>query len=248
MKHDQRQDANSGATGPDRFFPATSWTLVRKAARKAQDPNALNEFIQRYYAGVHAFITTIVSDDKLAEELTHEFFERRIIDSQRVLEAANQSKGRFRDLLKTTLRHFVIDRHYRRLKKQRETEIEPDGLPGAWDTLEIDNEFAKAEHALLRGWAESLLLAALAKTKEHCDERGQQQHFEMFKRRYIDDPDHPPSLREVGQPFSLDEKIARGRIMTVAAYFRAAVIELIRNDAGVGRSPGEEIRDLLAAL
>ena len=238
----------SGAPAPDRFFPATSWTLVRKAARKGQDQDALNEFIERYYVAVSAFILTIVGDDKLAEELTHEFFESRIIDSRRVLEAASQEKGRFRDLLKTTLRHFVIDRHYRQLKKQRETEVEPDGLPGAWDTIEINGEFAKAEHALLRGWGETLLLKALARTKEHCDERGQQEHFEMFRRRYIDDPDSPPSFRDVGLPFSLDEKTARGRIMTVATYFRTALVELIRNDAGVARAPGDEIRDLLAAL
>lgn len=244
--HPQR--AIRGTQSPDRFFPATSWTLVRRAAQKGQDPNAVNEFIERYYIGVTAFIATIVQDDTLAEELTHEFFEARIIDSRRMLEAASQEKGRFRDLLKTTLRHFVIDRHFRRLKKQRETEVEPDGLPGAWDTIEINKEFAKAEHALIRGWGETLLLRALARTKERCEERGQQEHFEMFKRRYIDDPDQPPSFHEVGLPFSIDEKIARSRIVTVVTQFRAVLLELIRNDAGVERSPRDEILDLLATL
>jgi hypothetical protein len=249
MKHPPRPDG-SGAfePTPDRFFPLTSWTFVQKAAKGGQDGGALNEFIDRYYAGIRAFIRAIVKDDAIADELTHTFIETRIIDSSRLLSAANQQRGRFRDLLKTALRHFVIDVHYRPRERERHSEVRPDGMPGSWDALDIESAFASADRALLRSWGESLLVKAIASTKQRCAEKGQHEHFEMFKRRYLDDPDNPPSFRDVGQPYHLDEKSARSRIVPVVAQFRAVLVELIKSDPDEAVVPEEAIQELLAVL
>jgi DNA-directed RNA polymerase specialized sigma24 family protein len=246
MKRASFDGKPSSAPASDRFFPQTSLTLVGAAARR--EARALNEFIERYYSGVRTFIATIVKDSELAEELTHEFFEARIIDSSRVLDSANPDRGRFRDLLKAALRHFVIDRHYRPQEKRLRSELRPDAQPGMWDAVALETNFEEADHALFRGWGESLIKQALIRTQERCEKRRQHVHFEMFKRRFVDDPDCPPSFREIGSSFSLDEKTARSRIMTVVGHFRTELLELLRTEGGIAGRPEDELRELLALL
>jgi RNA polymerase sigma-70 factor (ECF subfamily) len=64
----------------------------------------------RYYQPIFRYLRAMVRDDDTAEELTHEFAVRFLRGDFR---RADPSRGRFRDLLKRSLRHLVID-HWRR--------------------------------------------------------------------------------------------------------------------------------------
>ena len=70
----------------------------------------------------------------------------------------------------------------------------------------------------------------------------------MFTRRYIADPDAPPSWREVGEPFGLDEKTARSRTETAARQFRSLLRQLIASDIGAGEDIDQELQAVLAVV
>jgi hypothetical protein len=120
-------------------------------------------------------------------------------------------------------------------------------VTGAWDALAMDTSPSPDEE-MLRAWAQSLVAMALARLERVCDDKHRREHFELFVRRYVVDPDHPPSWREVGEPFGLDEKIARNRAETAAKQFRALLRELIASDLGAGENIDHEVQAVLAVL
>jgi hypothetical protein len=89
---------------------------------------------------------------------------------------------------------------------------------------------------------------ALSRLERVCEEKRQREHFEMFVRRYVDDPDQPPSWSDVGAPFGLDEKTARNRTETAARQFRSLLRQLIASDIGAGEDVAHELQAVLAVL
>jgi hypothetical protein len=67
-------------------------------------------------------------------------------------------------------------------------------------------------------------------------------------RRYVPDSDHPPSWRQVGEPFGLDEKIARSRTETAARQFRSVLRQLVASDLGASEDVDHELQAVLAVL
>ena len=94
-------------------FPLTSWDLLAAASgHGAQSATALNEFAERYYAAVRAFIAAVTRNPDDAEDLTQRFFETVVL-SGRLLMRADPHKGRFRSYLKQAIRNFLVDEHRR---------------------------------------------------------------------------------------------------------------------------------------
>jgi hypothetical protein len=101
---------------------------------------------------------------------------------------------------------------------------------------------------LLRAWARSVVAMAVTRLESLCDEKGQRQHFDLFVHRYVQDPDHPPPWREVGNVFELDEKTARSRAETAARHFRALLRNLIASDVGSEEDIDNELQTIIAVL
>jgi RNA polymerase sigma-70 factor (ECF subfamily) len=70
----------------------------------------------RYYQPIFRYLRAMVRDAEAAEELTHEFVVRFLRGDFR---QADPSRGRFRDLVKQSLRHLAID-YWRHKRAQRE--------------------------------------------------------------------------------------------------------------------------------
>src|SRR5258705_536681 len=101
---------------------------------------------------------------------------------------------------------------------------------------------------MLRAWARSLVAMAVTRLETLCEEKGQRQHFELFVHRYVQDPDHPPSWREVGKASELDKKTARSRAETAARHFRALLRNLIASDVGSAEDIDNELQAVIAVL
>jgi DNA-directed RNA polymerase specialized sigma24 family protein len=230
-----------------REFPVTSWTLLAAASESgAAAEQAVAEFTARYYGAVTAFIRVIVRDDDLAQDLTHEFFQERILRAGGVLVRASAKKGRFRPFLKQSIRNFLIDKHRSRAHQMVST-----GSTSADDhdwSQSLADDGPLAEEELLRDWGRSLVNTAIAQVKQSCEARGQHHHFAMFAMRYLSNPDDPPGFREVGRMFDMDEKKARGCVETVANRFRAVLEELVMTDAGASADFRRELLNLIALL
>ncbi len=227
-------------------FPSTSWALLATAsARGDRSAAALNEFAERYYAAVRAFIATVSRHAVDAEDLTQRFFETVVL-SGRLLARADVQKGSFRPYLKQAIRNFLVDEH-RRAARAITADVRPDAIPGGWDGL-VEESSPGPDEALLRAWAHSLVGIALARLEARCRANGQSQHFELFARRHLADRDHPPAWSEVGGAFGLDEKTARSRAETAARQFRTLLRELIASDIGSEHAIDDELQAVIALL
>lgn len=227
-------------------FPSTSWELLADAAHRGDGwATARNEFAERYYAAVRAYIAALTHGASHSDDLTQRFFEAVVL-SGKLLARADREQGRFRPYLKQAIRNFLIDEH-RRQSRTTANEVPLDGVIGGWNAAAVDGS-PSPDEAMLRAWARALVAMALSRLERACEEKQQHEHFEMFVHRYIADPDHPPSWREVGAPFTLDEKIARSRTETAARHFRSLLRQLIASDLGAGEDVDQELQTVLSVL
>jgi RNA polymerase sigma factor (sigma-70 family) len=228
-------------------FPSTSWDLLTHASSPRGDGSAeaLNEFAERYYAAVRAFIATAVRHALDADDLTQRFFETVVL-SGRLLAHADQRKGSFRPYLKQAIRNFLVDER-RRAARAVLPQVRPDTLAGGWNDV-IDQSSCAPDEALLRAWAQRLVAMAMARLETRCLANGQAQHFQIFAHRYLTERQPPPTWREVGEAFGLDEKTARGRAATAARHFRGLLRQLIASDLGSEQTVDDELHAMMAVL
>src|SRR5262249_1446325 len=115
-------------------FPSTRWELLADASvRDEQSPAALNEFPNRYYAAVRAYIAAVARNPVDADDLTQHFFETVVL-SGRLLTRADRQKGSFRPYLKQSIRNFLIDEH-RRQTRSVNPDVRPDTLDEGWNAI-----------------------------------------------------------------------------------------------------------------
>lgn len=227
-------------------FPSTRWGLLAEASRAGgKSADALSEFSNRYYAAVRAFIAAITREPEEADDLTQRFFETAVLTG-RVLMHADRRKGHFRPYLKQTIRNFIVDER-RRHARSIHSDVRPDALDDGWDGIEMAGR-PGPDAALLRAWAQSLVAMALARLEAHCEAHGQREHFQLFARRYLTDPDQLPGWRQVGEAFGIDEKTARSRAETAARRFRALLRHLIASDIGSEPDIDAELQALIGLL
>ena len=227
-------------------FPSTSWDLLADASRRGEhSAMALNEFAERYYAAVRAFIAAIARNPVDADDLTQRFFETVVL-SGRLLPRSDPLKGSFRPYLKQAIRNFLVD-EYRREARSVNPDVHPDTLDGGWNKV-VTESSPGPDDELLRAWARSLVVMAVARLETLCEQNDQAQHFQLFVHRYVADPDNPPSWREVGEAFGLGEKVARSRAETAVRHFRTLLRELIASDVGSEGDVDKELQAVIAVL
>src|SRR5438045_2159010 len=86
----------------------TAWTLVFQAhqGQGSEDLAAQQQLVLRYHGAVYRYLLGMLRDPGVAEELAQEFAVRFLRGD---FKEAHPQRGRFRDFLKTSLRHVVID-------------------------------------------------------------------------------------------------------------------------------------------
>jgi len=227
-------------------FPSTSWELLAGAARRGEGAaTARNEFAERYYGAVRAYIAALTRGASQTDDLTQRFFEAVVLSSP-LLARADHDKGRFRHYLKQAIRNFLIGEHRQR-SRLTANEVPFDDATEGWSLMAAEASPSPDEQ-MMRAWAQSLVAMALSRLEGVCEEKRQREHFQMFVRRYVDDPDRPPSWSQVGGPFGLDEKTARNRTETAARQFRSLLRQLIASDIGAGEDIDRELQEMLAVL
>src|SRR5690242_2353381 len=94
---------------------ATSWTTIRTAHTPGPvGQAAMNELIGRYHDAIERYLRLKLRDTNLADEVFQEFWTKLLTHK---LAGADNTKGRFRDYLRTVLHRLIID-HFRSRKLQ----------------------------------------------------------------------------------------------------------------------------------
>jgi hypothetical protein len=209
-------------------FPTTSWDLLH--AVRDGDSAARSKFAQRYRKPILYFFERLANKNTdLAEDIAQDFYVT-VICAGKLVAKVDPQIGRFRDYLKQALRNFFATAA-QRIKKEKERFIHPDDAPGEWERIPSVMTDA-ADRAFDEAWVEAFERSAEAQLEAHCAARKQAQHFKLFKAFYLDDPDDPPSWKELGARFGLDEVTARNRADTAQLQFARIVREMVVGDTG----------------
>jgi RNA polymerase sigma-70 factor (ECF subfamily) len=174
----------------------TTWTAVFQAHQGTADSaeEARQRLLQRYSAAVYRYLLAALRSPDAADDLFQEFALRLVRGDFR---RADPGRGRFRDFLKTSLYHLVVD-HQRRGQRQH--------LPLAPDVPEpADDETppAEMERTFLAIWRAELMnrtWEALARAEK---ETGQPLHLVLRLRT------DQPELRSAQMAEVLSARLGR---------------------------------------
>ncbi|HZT79316.1 MAG TPA: sigma-70 family RNA polymerase sigma factor [Gemmataceae bacterium] len=133
---------------------STPWTMLRQAHGSQADAvsAAQQQLMQRYGGALYRYLLAALRDPDAADELNQEFAVRFLRGDFRNV---NPERGRFRDFLKTSVLHLIVDFHRRR--KVRPQQLSPDAPEPADpsdDLAELDRQFQQSwrEELLNRSW------------------------------------------------------------------------------------------------
>lgn len=132
---------------------STLWSLVTEANHGPEDAAraAREALLERYKGAVYRYLLAALRDANAADDLAQEFFLRFVRGD---LRNADPEKGRFRDLIKTTLFHLIVD--YQRRQKTRPQPLPPDDHGPA----DSESDVLPSEEQFLDSWREQLLSQA----------------------------------------------------------------------------------------
>jgi RNA polymerase sigma-70 factor (ECF subfamily) len=147
----------------------TIWeTLAEAQQQGSAGVQARNDMLLRYYGAVRHYLISMLHDTAEADELLQEFAVRFLRGD---FGKADPGRGRFRDLLKTAVRHLVID-HWRRRRK--ETAKRPQPLAeGAINAEAALREPAREDPVFVDAWRRTLLARTWEALLQSQKETGQ---------------------------------------------------------------------------
>ena len=110
--NEQKIEPSSGV------YPTTQWTQIIGVIQRGDDEaarRALNEFCERYRPAIFSFFRQRGCDVQQAEDYTHDFFEKRILNewderSSPLHKAQRIQGGKFRSFLAAYLWRFIQDK------------------------------------------------------------------------------------------------------------------------------------------
>lgn len=147
----------------------TLWSVVREAHDSAAGAvqTAQRQLIERYGGAVRRYALAALRNEEAADEVFQEFALRFVRGD---LGKADPSRGRFRNFLKTTIYHLIVDYQRRRGKQARQVPI--DGA--AVDPMApIDEE---NEALFTSSWRDDLLARVWEKLADMEDNTGKPYH------------------------------------------------------------------------
>jgi RNA polymerase sigma-70 factor (ECF subfamily) len=125
-----------------------SWLGRTTGANAAEVAAAQRAILERYRPAVYRYLLACVRDNDAADDLCQEFSLRFVRGD---FKNANPEKGRFRDLLKSSLCHLVIDYHKR--KKRAAPQLSPERQEPADDP----DSMMDSDRQFLAAWRSELL-------------------------------------------------------------------------------------------
>lgn len=258
--------ANSGAQvknffgdtsmgGPAAQFPTTRWTQVVRLhdPESREFKEAVNHLARSYWKPVYAYIRSgWRKTNEEAKDLTQEFF--TFLMESKALRLVNRKEGKFRLLLMTVLKHFLVDEHRRsgRIKRGGSTTVVP--IDDA--ALPVDDPKAKSpEEAFDRAWARELLGKALRELEERLTTRGRRHQFVAFRLRYVElfgqaeeRSDDEESLKEMARQAHRSLSEFKNDLVAAREAFREVVLDSLRESVDSEQEAQEELQYLLEVL
>ena len=167
----------------------TRWSVVLSCADSGGDEQkvraALAELCKIYWRPVFAFICRQGHSVPEAQDLTQDFFVMML--KGRLLQRADQRRGRFRSLVLKALQNFLHDAAAKRRARKRGGDVQivswDDWMAEAPSHLSIpaqESDKWPAERIFDVRWAATVVERALSRLGEECEKSGRRRVFDVL--------------------------------------------------------------------
>jgi RNA polymerase sigma-70 factor (ECF subfamily) len=153
----------------------TQWSVVCKA-HDGSDPGmaeARRQLLERYGKSVYRYLLKALRTADAADEVSQDFALRFVRGDFR---RANPERGRFRDFVKTSLFHLVVD--YKQRQRRQFQQLADDDPGPAVEPPSV----AEMDHDFLTSWRDELLARAWELLQE-SDQRSGQSFYAVLRFR-----------------------------------------------------------------
>lgn len=195
----------------------TRWTLIFEAKRGDERAGEAKRILmERYCGAVSRYLLASVRDVDAAEELAQEFALRFIRGD---FKNAEPGRGRFRDYVKRSVYHLMMDYHRARRVQIRslDSEVDDNQSPSGWID-ELDRSFVES-------WRNELLARAWAQLSIEQKRTGKP-YFEILKTR-VDHPDLKSEILAEMLSVKLGKKVDAGWVRVNLHRSRDRFVELL---------------------
>jgi RNA polymerase sigma factor (sigma-70 family) len=170
---------NDSVSGQNLSQIGTHWTIVRQAHSGSPDlvTRAQQALMERYSGSVYRYLLGALRDRHAADDLFQEFALRFVRGAFR---NADPDKGRFRDFVKTSLYHLILDYQKRQRAAPRAMSVEDCGVePAVVDLHYSEEEF-------LQSWRQEILCRTWEALAAECAP-AKQPHYRVLRLRAEND-------------------------------------------------------------
>jgi hypothetical protein len=218
--------------------PTTDWSLIRVARELGSTPGraAFDRVIAIYLPALRWYLSAemrLPSDE--ADDLLQQFVVDKMIE-RKLLEVARPDRGKFRGLLVTVLRRFVISQKRRR---------RPDPTTDDGDLTDVATTDSTAKFE--RRWAEDIFADAIARTRNFLCGNGKHGHWLMLQQRVINAAYDEPStsFEEIARAAGFTELWRASNALTHAKrVLRREILLLIQAEP----EDADAVNDLIEIL
>lgn len=240
----QPSDASAGAV-----FATTRWSLVLTAGAKDGPASnaALEALCKAYWRPIYSYIRRTGRTAQDAEDITQEFFARLLARGD--LARIERGRGRFRNYLLVSVRHFLADETEKFRAQKRGGGMKPLSIDAPEESGDAASEPAderSPEQMFDHRWAGTLLTRAKARLREECAAAGRLPVYEALG------PEGGADIEEDYAAIGARIGLSVAGVKSAAFRLRRRYRELIRAEvAETVSSPrglDEELKHLLRVL
>jgi len=231
-------------------FTATHWSVVLAArgGGSTRARAALEALCGAYWYPLYAFVRRMGQRPHDAEDSVQGFF--AVCLEKNYLEAAEESKGRFRSFLLLALKRFLAKERDKSRARKRGGGQKPIAL----DSLTAEERYAlepaenlSADKLFERRWALTLLEQVLSRLRDEQAAAGQREAFEQLKEFLVAGGRGTPYAELAGR-LGASEGAVKVAVHRLRQRYRQLLEEEIANTVTSPEEAEEERRYLLAVL
>ena len=249
----KRRDGTSMGGTRDRF-QTTLWTEIANAKTldETRRREAVNELIQKYWKPVYCYLRRKGRSNESAKDMTQGFF-HEVVLGRKLIQQADQAKGRFRTFLLTALDRYATDVYYKETagKRSSKAQIMPLETNDVASLLETQSK-SKPDEVFNYAWASEILDQVLAKVKEDCFKAGRETYWNVFYAKVVTPiicGAETPELRELCVKYGIEDQAkASNMIAYVKGRFRSTMKRYLRQFVQSDSEVENEFNEIFSIL
>lgn len=236
------------------MFQTTCWLDIHDAqmSSEAQQRIAIETLLKTYWKPVYCYLRRKGYANETAKDLTQDFFHKVVLE-RKLIQLADQNKGRFRTFLLTALDHCVANIYHKNKANKRS----PKGRLVRFGELDGQNEPEIPEgitpdEAFHYTWASDLLDEVLAEVQGYFCSSGKEVYWQVFEEKVLDaifGSSVSLPMSEICLKHDIEsESTASNMIVTVKRRFKAVLKSQLRRFVSSEAEVIDEFNELLNIL